>query len=348
MPQTQATCWHAERFAAASRTERWVSRRRRPLVLRCHRSPGDIVVMTAAVRDLHLAHGERLRILVDTSCRALWDHNPRVRVLAGPCDYPSNAPVIQMDRPPPRDADCMHYTQTMTAHLEKATGLPIRLPSRRGDLHLSTRERASPRLLTLQGQRPGAPYWVIIAGGKHACTTKWWNPDHAQQVVDHFRGRITFVQCGTAADWHPRLEGAVDLVGHTDLRQLLRVLYHAAGVVCPVTFAMHAAAALPTPGSEPRRCVVIAGGREPPAWERYPGHDYLDTVGRLICCRDGGCWTSVCQPGPGDPLAGSAKCIRPVVVAPGLVIPECMQMIRGADVIGAIERRAILPILPHG
>ena len=86
-------------------------------------------------------------------------------------------------------------------------------------------------------------FWIMMAGGKFDFTAKWWNPAWYQRVVDHFRGRIQFVQCGEAQHWHPQLDGVINLVGKTDIRQFVRLMYHADGVVCPVTFAMHLAAA---------------------------------------------------------------------------------------------------------
>ena len=78
--------------------------------------------------------------------------------------------------------------------------------------------------------------------------TQWWDVERCQAVVDHFRGRIQFVQCGEAGKGHvhPPLEGVINLVGRTDLRQIVRLIYHAQGIVCPVTFFMHAAAAIET------------------------------------------------------------------------------------------------------
>jgi hypothetical protein len=62
------------------------------------------------------------------------------------------------------------------------------------------------------------PYWVMMAGAKYDTTTKWWNPAFYEQVVDELDGRIDFVQCGNAQDWHPQLQGAVNMVGQTDIR----------------------------------------------------------------------------------------------------------------------------------
>jgi ADP-heptose:LPS heptosyltransferase len=86
--------------------------------------------------------------------------------------------------------------------------------------------------------------------------------------------------------YHPLLKNVLDLRGKTDLRQLIRLTYHAQGAVCGVTALMHMMSAWHKP------CVVVSGGREPRRWEQYPMHRFVDTVGWLPCASDNGCWLS--------------------------------------------------------
>ena len=154
--------------------------------------------------------------------------------------------------------------------------------------------------------------------------------------MDHFRGRLLFVQIGEAGHHHPPLEGVLDLRGRTTLRELIRLVHHADGAVAPVSLLMHLAAAVETRPGAPlsRPCVVVAGGREPVHWEAYPGHQFLHTIGALPCCASGGCWRSRTLPiGDGDSKDNAAE--RCVDVVDGL--PHCMDMIGADDVIRAIE-----------
>ena len=48
----------------------------RRLILRNFQSPGDIVMLTAAVRDLHLTYPGEFVTDVRTSCPELWESNP--------------------------------------------------------------------------------------------------------------------------------------------------------------------------------------------------------------------------------------------------------------------------------
>jgi ADP-heptose:LPS heptosyltransferase/SAM-dependent methyltransferase len=308
----------------------------RRLVLRSFQSPGDVVMLTAAVRDLHAANPGVFQTDVRTTALDLWANNPHVTPLA---EGAPGVEVLEMHYPLIHQSNTRpyHFIHGYTQYLEERLGVRVPLTRFQGDIHLTDAER----LASIPGAELGLqrPYWIMMAGGKFDFTAKWWNPAFYQAVVDHFRGRIQFVQCGEAGHWHPPLEGVVNLVGKTATREFVRLMYHADGVVCPVTFAMHLAAAVPTPpGRFPHRpCVVIAGGREPAQWEAYPHHQYLGTNGALPCCAEGGCWKSRCQTvGDGD-AKDRDLCVRPVAVSPQLNIPQCMHMITPADVIRRIE-----------
>lgn len=316
------------------------------LILRSNQSPGDIVMLTAALRDLHAAYPRRFITDVRTPAPALWENNPWVTPLG------DHERALDMRYPLIHESNArpVHFVQGYAHYLEQQLGL--RIPTTRfgGDIHLSGREKAEPPHPRIaEGQR----YWVLIAGGKYDFTAKWWDPAAYQEVVDRLAGTVHFVQCGHASHWHPRLRGVTRLVGETTIRQFVRLMYWADGVVCPVTFAMHLAAAVPTSPGRPtnRPAVVIAGGREPTNWEAYPHHRYLSTVGALPCCQSGGCWKSQCLPTE----AGGSRCARPVQVGEQLVIPECMQMIRAEEVArqvlsyydgGVVQRPAKPPSRP--
>jgi ADP-heptose:LPS heptosyltransferase len=235
-----------------------------------------------------------------------------------------------------------HFVHGFRLFLNGELDLQIRPHAFRGDIHVRDEER---NWLSQVDEITGSAntrFWIVVSGGKSDFTTKWWDPQRYQAVVDHFRGGLLFVQVGEVSPGHvhPPLDGVIDLIGKTDLRQLIRLVYHSDGVVCPVTFMMHAAAAVPTRPGRPmnRACVVVAGGREPPQWEAYPHHQYLHVNGSLPCCDNGGCWKSRTVPlGDGDEKDLSL-CELPVRLRPDRTIPKCLDMIGDHDVIRAIER----------
>lgn len=336
------------------------------IILRNTQSPGDIVMLTAAVRDLHRAHPGKFATEMRTSASELWEHNPHMTHFAAnepevediSCGYP----LIHRSNTGP-----WHFIHGFTQHLGEQLGVQIEPTDFKGDIHLSDDER---RWMSQVQEVTGSPvpFWIVAAGGKYDFTAKWWPNSRYQEVVDHFSDRILFVQIGESGHHHPALRNVLDLRGKTDLRQIVRLMHHAQGVLCPVTFLMHLAAAVPVREGMPknRPCVVVAGGREPMQWEAYPHHQYLHTNGALPCCDQGGCWKSRVVPlGDGDEKDEPFKLCTNVVhlrdpslsfvrkpdepqpshalpSAEGRVasefLPRCLDMITAADVIRAVER----------
>lgn len=308
----------------------------RRILLKCNLSPGDITMLTAAVRDLHLSSPDEFVVGVDTSAGALWENNPFVTPLS---EFESGVETLDMHYPLIQESNRRpyHFIHGFAQYLESKLGIRIPITAFRGDIHLSSQEKSWMSQVAELGYE--GPFWIIVAGGKFDFTAKWWNPASYQAVIDHFYGRIPFVQVGETGHWHSQLERVLDFRGRTDTRQFVRLMHHADGAVCPVTFAMHLAAAVEAKAGKPksRACVVIAGGREPMQWEAYPHHQFLSTNGALRCCEEGGCWKSRCQPvGDGD-SKDLDLCPHPIQVANNLNIPKCMDMIRPADVVRRIE-----------
>ena len=168
-----------------------------------------------------------------------------------------------------------HYLTAFHRDLERQLGLPLPTLLPRGDLHLSAREK-SQRLVA-------EPYWLIVAGGKMDMPTKIWSTARFQEVVNRLRDQgLRCVQGGAEGSGHrqPRLKHVKNYVGRTHLREFLRLIYQAHGILCPVSFPMHVAAAFEKP------CVVIAGGREPWWWAAYtntPERTFGDRCARLPC-----------------------------------------------------------------
>ncbi len=304
------------------------------LLLANYQSPGDVVMLTAAVRDLHRCHPGRFLTDAETDWSELWENNPwltsldlrdpAVRVLE--CHYP----LIELSNQRP-----VHFVHGFIEFLNAELGLDIKPTRLAGDIHLSVEEKSRPSLVEeMAGAR--VPYWMIGAGGKFDCTIKWWHFRRWQSVVNHFRDQILFVQVGSSRHYHPALKGVLDLRGKTSLRDLIHLVYHADGVLCPVTLLMHLAAAVETRPDKPpwRPCVVVAGGREPATWEAYPRHQFLHTIGMLPCCAAGGCWRSRSVPlGDGDEKDEP----RHLCVDTVNNLPRCMHLITPEQVVKAVE-----------
>ncbi len=305
------------------------------LILQNSQAPGDILMLTAAVRDLHRCHPGKVLTDVRTPFPDLWRHNPYITPLSDEdaaaerlhCHYP----LIHRSNKEP-----VHFLHGFSAYLGERLGLRLAPTAFKGDIHLTKEEKAEePLVHRLTGDT--SPYWIIVAGGKFDFTIKWWPTERYQAVVDHFKGRIRFVQDGLLEHHHPPLRDVIDLRGQVPLRELVKMMHHAAGVICPVTMHMHLCAAVETPKGRPplRPCVVVAGGREPPHWEAYPGHRFLHTIGQLRCCQHGGCWRSRVKP-----LGDGSRKDQPGDLCVDVVndLPHCMDLVTPEDVIREVEK----------
>lgn len=305
----------------------------RKLILKNYQSPGDIVMLTAALRDLHKAAPKQFLTDVRTPCPALWEHNPYITPLD---ENDPGVEVIDCHYPLIHQSNFLpyHFIHGFEQFLSQQLQVDVRPTEFKGDIHISKIEKAwFSQVHEIVGE--DIPFWIVVAGGKDDFTIKWWAHERWQKVIDHFKGKIQFVQVGEANHKHPPLENVIDLRGKTDLRQLVRLVYHSEGVICPVTLMMHLAAAVEVKSDKPknRACVVVAGGREPPTWEAYPHHQFLHTVGALKCCDNGGCWKSRTKALNDGSQQDQSLCLQ---VKDDL--PLCMDMISPAQVIDSIEK----------
>tara|TARA_Y100000593_G_scaffold56456_2_gene105311 strand:- start:1086 stop:2156 length:1071 start_codon:yes stop_codon:yes gene_type:complete len=316
------------------------------VILKSDLSPGDLLMLSSAVRDLKASHPNFL-IGVKTPVPDIWLNNPHLTPLS---EDDKDVDIIETEYPLIHDSNTKpwHFIHGYRVFLEDKLDVKIQAGDFKGDIHLSDLEKSWMSQVGEMGIDQN--FWILFSGGKYDYTAKWWNPVEYQKVVNHFKDKILFVQCGESYHHHPPLKNVINLIGKTDTRQLIRLVHHSSGVVCPVTFGMHLAAAVETKRHMPinRACVVMAGGREPANWEAYPHHRFLSLNGALDCCDNGGCWKSRSFPlGDGDDKDESL-CIYPEEVnykiklpssenKINLKIPKCMNMITAKEVIKSIE-----------
>lgn len=257
------------------------------VILRNRLSPGDILVMSAAIRALKRAHPE-YKIDVDTPCNDIFSHNPNISLLNNEgqvidMHYHKTLSGDGQSLDPGSGVSGRHFADGHRRHLEEVLGISIPNSGLVPEIFLTQDERLWPSPALGKGGYDGA-YWVINAGSKNDFPLKQYH--RYQEVVDLMIDRVKFVQVGDKAHNHPALKGVIDLRGKTNHRELFRLVYHAHGVLSCVSYPMHIAAAFQKP------TVVVAGGREGTRWELYPNHRFLYTNGALPCCAYDGCWKS--------------------------------------------------------
>jgi ADP-heptose:LPS heptosyltransferase len=310
-------------------------RQRRPigvqddLALINDRAPGDVICMTAVLRELHRNYPGRFRTVVQTRFPEIWQGNPYAA---------SDAEIVQ-----PRRIDWdwregskgetnRHFSQCWRDALAEKIGLPIPMASICGDLYLTEAEMRWPADLLGDGPRS---FGLINAGVRPECRTKGWGIENYQAILYYFGDDLEFVQIGnTSEHLHRKLDFTTDLLGRTTLRDLMRLMYWADFCICPVTMLMHLSAAIPTQDGSIRPCFVLCGGRESPSISKYEGHEVFSTVGVLDCCKTDGCWRQCFSD---DRSPDYLKCLHPVHKADGEQIGKCFDLIQPRRVIDAME-----------
>lgn len=317
-----------------------------PLIIRNTQSPGDIVVLTAMLRDLAIRHPGKfdINMTVSPGSEHIFWNNPHIKN-ASPIrkqtmkgqQFVAHYPLIHQSNQAKK-----HFLWGFIEHMNNKLKTDIKLTDFRPDLHMSMEEITSPPI--------APPYWLFLAGGKTDFATKIWARQYWEKVIGTTRKDIHWVQCGGGSKnhiMHEKVPGVQSyMVKKTSFRDFIRLIYHADGVVCAVTAAMHIAAAFNKP------CIVIAGGREPWWWEAYNNenrlfnmrvgdplwqipandtyveHKYLHTQDQLPCCKGKGCWKSK--------LTGkNAKC-KNIVTVGKQKIPKCLVMIKPEVVLDSI------------
>ena len=298
------------------------------ILLRNYQSPGDTLMLTAAASCLKQARPS-WEIYVSTPDPALWRFNASVRgfLYDAECSAVKFDKVVNCEYPSIHESNesGKHFVTGFTEHLSGVLGFHIPQTQWTGRLLRPWEYALGPKEVDHLQQ-----YWVVFAGGKYDFTAKWWPHDHWQTLVkDMRRSGIPVVQAGASEHYHPHLTHAnINLVGKTDLDGLIHLLTGAQGVVCPVTFAHHAMAAIAGHGryNAHKGLVTIAGGREPSTWEDYTPLVHAGAVTPFLharyhgpkkeysCCGPiGGCWKSRTVALGDDSEQNASLCKLPVI-----------------------------------
>jgi hypothetical protein len=337
----------------------------------------DALMLTATVRDIVKAAYGNYSIDVYTSGMPLWQFNQHLTRLdwrAVPYEgdgtdlesyeyaipeskqklicYDREIQVVHASKrgyfPASEDfsnSNAYHKIHAFAHDVGTKMGLsaPVPINELRGEIFLGNLELSWMSQVEESGNKN--PFWVVCTGGSFKESAKWWDVTRYQKVVDALKDKVTFVQVGLQSEPNPRLRGVIDLVGKTDLRQLVRLLFHSSGYLGAPGFYMHLAAAVPSPRGDRkgrprplyRPAVVIAGGREASQWLAYEGQQLIHTNGMLPCCMLGGCGKSRCE--KQHPLESNPEqlCSMPVQIDRETVIPSCLDMISADMVIDRIS-----------
>lgn len=281
---------------------------------------GDMLMFTCAIRDFKAAFPD-IKVNVISTASHIWDFNPHI-------DRSVNVPENKVVKIGPSwltnksNSLDWHFTNAYRMSIEQTLGVSIPQGESRPDIYFSEEEYHAKRVIA-------DPYWIICVNGEKGWGCKMYPFVKWQEFVSA-NPDILFVQIGAKEDFPPRLKGGnvIDYVGktqdkNTGIRDLFKLFLNAEGSVGLVSFHMHLSGALMKPA------VVVAGGREPVSFTRYPGHAYLSTDGMLPCSVKA-CWHCAIN-----------KCTNPVKRlnenSVEEIVPRCVDMIEPEDLTRAIN-----------
>ncbi len=280
-------------------------------------SLGDHIVMLMAIESLHIQFPKQYITATDIPQKDLYNNHPAI-------SKSKVGDVIEMHYPLVHKSNQIsnNFADGYCDYLGGQLGIPLKLQVNHAHLYLSEQEK---------NKYKGQKYWVIVCGGKNDFTAKHLSQGILQEVVDHFIGRINFVQPVKMEHTHYPLQN-VKMLSKLGIRDLLSLIYNCEGVICPVTAHQHIAGVFSKP------CICIGGGREPVSWvQPYPAQHYIHSLGTLSCCKEKACWKSrVIKLEDGDKQDNSL-CEKPVFYKDQW-IPTCLARIKAKEITSVIER----------
>jgi ADP-heptose:LPS heptosyltransferase len=266
-------------------------------------SPGDILTLSRAVADLKGTYPE-YEIDMDTPCPEIWENNPHLTRFDR-ADPQVERFEITYDEIHESGWRGHHFSDAFRHDLEKKLGVPIVKTGIRPELWVSDEEQHWINQVETEFGWTG-PFWLLNAGYKPDNELKFYH--RWQEVVDILNrwsgGAARIVQVGHKDHRHPALTSVYNLIGKTDLRQLIRLGWWAHGTMGPLSFQFVMSAAFNQPH------VVVAGGKEGVRWHIYPHGRYIYTNGALKCCAWDGCWKGGSKGKCTDQIAGVPRCFH--------------------------------------
>ena len=291
------------------------------LILHCPLCPGDILTMTAAIEALHTQYHGQYLTDVDTPCNAIFENNPNITQLHGQGERVSMEYTDSINQ---SNQVNLHFIEGYTRFLAGYLGITL-TPLNRPYLYVSDQEKSWINQVEEETGYKG-PYWALCCQGKEDYTVKHYVYEYVQDVIDHYRGVIQFVQVGRKEHNHKPHEGVINFIGKTDDRQLIRLCYNSAGGLGLESYLHHLYAGFEKP------FVCISSGMTARSWQAYNTEKYLTSLSNLPCCKNGGCWKKKIVKTNGEQC-----CEYPVFNVGIEPVAKCMSMIKPEEIIQAID-----------
>ena len=314
----------------------------RKLILHQSQSPGDVLCFSRSVGDLKLTKSDYL-IDIRTNCDELFLNSPRITKLSDDDPDVERYEIGYSTKPGIHESGWTgaHFSDAFRVDLESKLNSDPEKIAIYGEVKI-IKTGIRPEIFVSDQEKSwfnqvhdtfgiDDPYWVINAGHKSDLPLKQYH--RWQEVADlfneRFKGRIHLVQTGEAnpEHFHASLKGVLNLIGKTDKRQFIRLVYNAHGTVGGMSYQHHLSGAFNQPH------VTVLGGREGSRWEYYQCGTLLYTNGMLRCCKWDGCWLS----GKIEKDGKDGRC-KDLVDYEGQQVPRCMSLITPEEIVNSIEK----------
>lgn len=127
-------------------------------------SPGDIIMLTAAVRDLKLAY-PALRINVATTAQEIWNNSPRLdpSLSRDEADAAIYAEYPDINR---CNDGCFHFGHAFAHYLADSLGLNIPVRNVRGEVWINADEAERFGAWLRDAGLPESGFWLVDAGSR--------------------------------------------------------------------------------------------------------------------------------------------------------------------------------------
>jgi len=256
------------------------------IIFKNMQSPGDILMLQLAVRELHKSYPNVFETDIISPYPEITYGNPFLTRLIPNGMKDPDADIVEVGYTYELKRGKFsgsHFSDGFITDINHKLGLNINKKDMYPSIYLKNNEEND---IKKKYDLPDK-FWIFNAGIKIDIPLKSWILDYWIDLFDMTRG-INLIQVGSNKHVHPDFgKDITSLIGKTEcLREFIKVCYHAEGYIGPISMGMHIMAAFNKPA------IIIAGGRECPTWEFYPTHQFLHTVGILNCCKRTGCYKS--------------------------------------------------------
>lgn len=291
----------------------------RKIILKQKQSLGDVITFTRSVIDFKQSF-PKWDIDVRVPCPEVFQNCPYLTPLS---EEDKDVEIFDIEYPDINNSGWsgIHYSDAFRKDIERKVNVDIKKTAFKPDLWISDEEKGWINQVEQTFGWKGK-FWILNAGYKPDNELKKYH--RWQEVVDllneYFDNKIKIVQIGHGHHNHPQLKNVYNLVGKTDVRQLIRLSYWSEGLMGPLSSQFTIAAALGKPG------VVVAGGKEGVNWHIYPNIQHLYTNGTINCCLWDGCWMG----------GNSGSCKNLIETDVGLS-PLCFEMIKPSMIFNSVK-----------